>query len=138
MGAMFPWAHLEWAHSLPRVSSFLPLSPLLSRAVERSTAMSASDLCVFRAERLELWRERERVTSQAWAQELATLPCHVRSVLGPDKNIRLLAEIASAMEWPDAALAEDLQHGFPLLGQLSRSGTSPAVLYTPGHGSEET
>ena len=94
---MTPWDHLEWAQSLPRVSGFVPLPPVLARAVQRCTAMCADEVRAFRAERLEFWRERERVTGLAWAQERAKLPFHVREVLGPDKNIRLLAEIASAM-----------------------------------------
>ena len=130
---MSPWTHLEWAHSLPRVSGFSPLPPVLAHAVQRSSAMSVAELNALRAERLDYWRKRERVTSQAWQRERADLPSHVRQVLGPDKNLRLLAEIASAMEWPDSALVVDLARGFPLLGRLPSSGISPPQEYTVVH-----
>ena len=62
-----------------------------------------------------------------WAQKFASLPAHVQSVLGPKKNLLVLAEMLEAISWPDVRLIADLQNGFPLLGEIPRSGALPHI-----------
>ena len=56
------------------------------------------------------------MTAQAWHTMFAGLPAHVQQVLGPEKNLLLLAEMLQAAGSEDTELVSHLSHGFPLLG----------------------
>ena len=78
---------------------------------------------------LRTWLERKKVLDPVWLHLRESLPSHVRDVLGPRKNLLLLREILASAGFEDSALVDDLAKGFPLTGELPRSGTLLAVEY---------
>ena len=65
----------------------------------------------------------------AWRHLWGLLPSHVREVLGPKKGLLLLREMLVSAGYADESLVDDLARGFPLFGELPRSGTLPEVSY---------
>ena len=127
MDALNPLEHLEWALSLPPAEEFQSLPVCLEAWLDTELALDAPSLAKVRFESLQRWRERKRVLDPLWARELALLPEHVQSVLGPKKNLLLLAEMLQAIQWPDQRLVDDLKQGFPLTGAIPRSGVLPSI-----------
>ena len=78
-----------------------------------------------RAAAVEFWVSRSRVLRAAWAQEFRRLPPHVKSVLGPQRNLLLLGELLCAAGSPGSSLPADLALGFPPVGEVRRSGALP-------------
>ena len=113
---MDPMEHLAWAQSLPDFSEAQCLPPFLQSATESVANMSPEELNWFRFAAKVHWRERKRVLDQAWPKMLATLPEHIRSVLGPKKNLLLFSEMAAAAGSPDRSLTTHLAYGFPMTG----------------------
>jgi len=129
--------HLQWARALPFCAD--PQAPeYLRAALARILAMSAEELHDRRAAAKEHWTERKRVLDPAWEVQYRCLPDHIRSVLGPKKNLLLLKELLVAAGSPDELLFDHLLSGFPLIGELYRSGTLPAVPYTGMEESSES
>ena len=112
MDALNPLEHLEWALSIPPAEDFQSLPVNLEAWLDRELALDGLSLAKARFESLQHWRDRKRVLDPLWARELALLPEHVQSVLGPKKNLLLLAEMLQAIQWPDQRLVVDLKQGF--------------------------
>ena len=110
--SLSPLDHLEWALTLPPGEDSLAVSSSLAAWLDKELSLDASSLAQIRFDSLQHWRDRKRMLDPLWARELALLPEHVQSVLGPKKNLLLLAEMLQAIEWPDQALVEDLKRGF--------------------------
>jgi len=125
---MSPVEHLYWARTLPVCSD--PEAPEhLRLALARILQLSPVELQESREAAKRHWSERKRVLDPEWEQLYGKLPQHVQSVLGPKKNLLLLAELLAAAHSPDHKLLEHLLQGFPLIGQLYRSGTLPSIPY---------
>ena len=73
-----------------------------------------------------------------WACAREALPPHVRSVLGPKKNLLLLHELLDAARCPDKSLIDDVTLGFPYVGELPRSGSLPECTYEESAQTRET
>ena len=86
--------------------------------------MHVKNLQLHRAAAKQAWSSRKRVLDPLWDEKWQALPCHVRAVLGPKKNLLLLEEMLAAAECPDSLLIRDLMVGSPLIGFLSRGGLS--------------
>ena len=103
---MTAWGHLEWALSLPAAEEPDAMPAILSEALQRAESCTDSQLQAHRASRLQHWAERKRVTGPAWQQAFSQLPAHCKCVLGPEKNLFLLAEMLESVEWPDTSLID--------------------------------
>ena len=129
LSLMSPLEHFQWARTLPACTGDSQLPSLLARAAQQVAALGTLHLQEYRSQSWEYWLERKRVLDPIWACAWEALPSHVRAVLGPKKNILLLRELLVAAGCPDKALIDDLTIGFPLLGELPRSGSLPACAY---------
>jgi len=126
---MSPVEHLRWARTLPGSSE--PQAPEhLKLAMARILQLSPVEAQESRAAAVRHWEERKRVLDPEWERLFWSLPEHLRSVLGPKKNLLLLAELLAAAHHPDSRLIEHLLQGFPLVGRFPRSGTLPPMPYT--------
>ena len=130
LARMSPLAHLKWALSLPLCMGLSRPPELLARAAHRSSALGSRALQDHRRKTLDAWLERKRVLDPMWRHLWESLPPHVRDVLGPKKNLQLLRDILVSAGHHDNSLVEDLAQGFPLIGQLSRSGALPWKEYS--------
>jgi len=125
---MSPIEHLRWARLLPKCSD--PQAPEhLKLALARVLQLPAQEAQESRDAAIRHWEERKQVLDPEWAHLYRSLPEHVRSVLGPKKNLLILAELLAAAHHPDDLLIENLLQGFHLVGQLPRSGTLPHIPY---------
>ena len=122
---MSPVSHFKWALALPPCLGVFRVPASAQSSVLHESG-DRSSLHSFRASALAFWRERKRVTDFEWQREFRTLPAHVQAVLGPDKNLLLLAEMLEASNSPDAQLVDSLRGGFKLVGEIPPSGTLPA------------
>ena len=127
--SMTPVEHLAWVTELPPCLDTVDLPVLLQDAVDFAAGMPDSELSKRRLEARAFWIERKRVLDSEWINMFRTLPEHVRSVLGPKKNLLLFREMLVASGSPDESLFECLTTGFPLVGKLPRSGTLPSIQY---------
>ena len=126
---MTPLDHLDWALSLPLCMGISRPPEMLRRAAHRSRALRHRGLEAYRQKTLASWFERKRVLDPAWRHVWGLLPSHVREVLGPKKNLLLLREMLVSASYADESVVDDLARGFPLIGELPRSGTLPKVSY---------
>ena len=124
-----PLDHFEWAVSLPSAEIAPRLPAAVSAWADQAHSLSACALAEARGASLKHWRERKRVLDPVWQRRWATLPAHVRAVLGPKKNLLVLGEMLEAINWPDGRLVTDLEQGFPLIGEIPRSGVLPVIPY---------
>ena len=129
LDSMDPWGHLDWSLSLPSGEEPVAAPTIIVEALGRAESFRDSELQAHRAERIRHWTERKRVLDSSWREDFCTLPPHCQRVLGPNKNLHLLAEMVQSVDWPDDGLVHDLAFGFPLLGALPRAGILPAVPY---------
>ena len=90
--------------------------------MQRVLQLSPQELETARAKAKAYWEARKRVLDPAWAELWKQLPPHVRSVLGPKKNLLLLCELVVFAESPDKTIVYD-STGIPFIGELPRSGT---------------
>ena len=127
LSGMCPLDHLDWALDLPSCDGSLVVPEAIAAPLEVALGLSGPALAQARADGLRHWRERKRMLDPVWAHKFASLPAHVQSVLGPKKNLLVLAEMLEAISWPDVRLIADLQNGFPLLGEIPRSGALPHI-----------
>ena len=104
-------------------------SALLTDAVRFNIQFPLQLVSDKRVAAVQHWSERKRMLDPAWRTTWASLPPHVQSVLGPKKNLLLLAEMLDRAGSPDTLLVPHLTFGFPLIGQLPRSGTLRSVPY---------
>ena len=126
---MTPLDHLDWALALPLCMGFSRPPEMLRRAVHRGRAFGHRGLEAHRQKTLASWFERKRVLDPAWRHLWGLLPSHVCEVLGPKRNLLLLREMLVSAGYADESLVDDLARGFPLIGELPRSGTLPEVSY---------
>ena len=129
MGRMSQLDHLSWAEGLPSCGEEIDLPVLIEEALDECSGLDERQVLARRLEAKTFWMERKRVLDLEWAAVFRRLPAHVQSVLGPKKNLLLLREMLAASESPDVTLVENLMEGFPLVGELVRSGTLPRVAY---------
>ena len=125
--ALGPLDHLEWALKLPACDGLPAVPEPIAAPLSRALNLDGHALAQARASSLAHWRERKRVLDPLWAHRFGSLPAHVQSVLGPKKNLLVLSEMLEAIAWPDARLVADLRNGFPLLGEIPRSGALPQI-----------
>ena len=135
-GCEGPLSHLDWALRLPRCTGALETPEAYRSAINWHCA-DPSAVLSFRTRQLAFWRHRQRVTAPAWLAQYAGLPAHVRSILGPEKNLVLLAEMLEAARSPDLELPADLADGFPLVGEIPRSGAMRPCTGLPGESPEQ-
>ena len=72
---------------------------------------------------MHYWARRKEALEESWKIKYDTLAPHIKSVLGPNKNLLLFQEMLEAVDCPDSSLVCHLMMGFPLVGSLPRSGT---------------
>ena len=125
--SMKPIDHWTWATQLP-LSSELREIPEDQRVIA-SFALdhTPAELHEKRQSAMMYWAERKEALTAPWSALYEKLPAHVQSVIGPHKNILLLRELLEASGSPDIMLCSNLMGGFPLTGQLPRSGTLKKV-----------
>ena len=70
----------------------------------RVTSLSPAQLQSCRQRARQHWSERKRVLDPVWERQLKALPWHVRSVLGPKKNLLLLAELLAVTSSQDGGV----------------------------------
>ena len=74
------------------------------------------------------WSKRAAELKGREAELLQSCPEHVRDIM---KNIQLLREILSDLNYPDKTLVDDLCSGFKLTGWLPKSGVFPGRIRHP-------
>ena len=127
---MLPVEHYEWAKTLPRSSEVRDVPDELQPAASRAVESTPEELHTFRNTALVRWCEKKLEWEQSWQETFKQLPEHVQSVLGPKKNLILFKEMLLSAGSPDAeSLIRELSAGFPLTGELPRSGTLVQVPY---------
>jgi hypothetical protein len=130
IATMTPIEHWEWALSLPVSSEERIVPDMLGTASDWALESTPTSLNTHRSAAVIHWAERKDALHDRWRLELATLPRHVQSVLGPEKNLLLLEEMLTAAGSTDVNLVQCLRDGFPLIDKLPRSGTVPSVPYS--------
>ena len=123
ISSMSPLEHWQWATHLPACCDVPEVPALLRTAMDRSLALPADALQKCRQNAKLQWTERKRVLDPIWEIQWRRLPPHIRTVLGPKKNLLLFAEMLAAAQCPDENLVACLKGGFPMSGYLPRSGT---------------
>ena len=76
------------------------------------------------------WSKRAAELKGREAEVLQSCPEHVRNVM-KGKNLQLLREILSDLDYPDKTLVDDLCSGFKLTGWLPKSGVFPGRIRHP-------
>ena len=128
---MSPLEHLEWVRrSLPLISDRCQAPDILEDALKVNSEFTPKEISNLRAEARQHWLERKRVLDPTWRNMFTALPEHVRSVLGPEKNLLLLGEMLQRAGSRDHSLIEHLSQGFPMIGRLPRSGSARLIDYT--------
>ena len=110
---MSPLEHLYWARSMPKCAD--PQAPEHLRAALNSVlSLTRQEMNARREAARQHWLERKRVLDPMWEYQFRLLPEHVRSILGPKKNLLLLAELLTAAGSPDCAVAPRCRRPTPL------------------------
>ena len=133
VGRMEPMEFLEWACGLPITPEPIALPSVLFECADEIRKLSKAQLHNRRRAALQHWQQRKAMTAAAWkvfsppvwtqmhqhkcvAQErYEKLPWNIQSVLGPEKNLILLAEMLAAAKAVDEHLVRDLEEGMRAL-----------------------
>ena len=106
---------------------FSGLQPEVKRACERLSEMSHEDVVNLRCKKLGEWL---RLARNLGAEELdikSRMPPARRHILG-DKRIALMRQIIQLEGYEDQRLADDVEHGFSLVGDSPASTVLPPKL----------
>ena len=100
LSSMSPFDHLRWSEQLPTCAGFARPPKHLETATLCSEKMPTQELHDFRLAAKRHWAERKRMLDLVWPDIAAGLPAHVRQVIGPKKNLLVLAELLDAAAAP--------------------------------------